>query len=203
MFGQNAYIAHLADRSECLVVDPGFDEQAILECIQQHGLTPTAILNTHGHADHIAGNQMMKQKWPDCPLVIGAGDAAKLTDPIQNLSRPFGFDIQSPSPDQTVQDGDVFEAAGIALDVLELPGHSAGHVIFLYKTSQPWLVFVGDVIFQGSVGRTDFPDGNTDQLIASIRNRLYAMPDDTQLLPGHGPTTTVGDEKRHNPFVRG
>jgi glyoxylase-like metal-dependent hydrolase (beta-lactamase superfamily II) len=113
------------------------------------------------------------------------------------------MDILSPPADQLVRHGEVFEAAGIQLDVLELPGHSAGHVVFLYKGRHPWLAFVGDVIFERGIGRTDFPDGNTQQLLTSIRDRIYTLPDETNLLPGHGAATTVAAEKQANPFVRG
>ena len=109
----------------------------------------------------------------------------------------------SPEADQVVQEGDRFQAAGIELEVIEMPGHSVGHVVFLWKGGTPWVAFVGDVIFQGSIGRTDFPDGNTEQLLRSIRTRLYSLPGETRLLPGHGPATTVGTEKLSNPFVRG
>jgi glyoxylase-like metal-dependent hydrolase (beta-lactamase superfamily II) len=91
--------------------------------------------------------------------------------------------------------------AGIELEIVETPGHSIGHVVYLHKGDFPWTAFVGDVIFQGGVGRTDFPDGNTRQLVATIRNKVFAWPDETVLLSGHGAPTTVGDEKRHNPFV--
>lgn len=203
MFGENTYLAHLNGRPDCLVVDPGFEYGQIISQLQDLGWTPAGILNTHGHADHIAGNRALKEQWPDCPLIVGAADANKLTDAMENLSRPFGLDVLSPPADRVVRHGDRIEAAGFELEVCEVPGHSAGHVVYLWKASDPWLAFVGDVIFQGSIGRTDFPDGNADQLLGCIRSRLYTLPDETQLLPGHGPATTVGNEKRHNPFVRG
>jgi glyoxylase-like metal-dependent hydrolase (beta-lactamase superfamily II) len=186
-----------------LVIDPGFDHQAIIGQLDKLKLTPTAILNTHGHADHIAGNEALKQRWPDCRLVIGAGDADKLTDPVLNLSRPFGMDVLSPAADETVRQGDVFRSAGLDLDVVEVPGHSAGHVVFVWKAGSPWIALVGDVLFQGGIGRTDFPDGDMETLLESIRSKLYTLPDDTWVLPGHGYNTTIGAEKLHNPFVKG
>ena len=203
MFGENSYIAYLESRNDCLVFDPGFEHQTIIEQLERLDRTPAAILNTHGHADHIAGNFALKQRWPACPLVVGARDAVKLTDAVQNLSRPFGLDVLSPPADQLLQNGDVFQGAGFDLEALEVPGHSAGHMIYLWKGGSPWVAFVGDVIFQGGVGRTDFPDGNTDQLLSGIRTQIYSLPDDTRLLSGHGPETTVAAEKRSNPFVRG
>ena len=202
LFQENAYIAYFDDSKDCLVFDPGFDHEAIIDRIKELGLRPASIINTHGHADHIAGNGALKAAWPDVPLVIGAGDASKLTDPAGNLSRSHGFDIISPEADELVSEGDVYRAAGLELEVYETPGHSVGHVVFVWKGASPWIVFGGDVLFQGSVGRTDFPDGSFEQLEASIRTKLYTLPDDTIVLPGHGPATTIGTEKQNNAFVR-
>jgi glyoxylase-like metal-dependent hydrolase (beta-lactamase superfamily II) len=201
LFSQNAYLAHLDGRDDCIVVDPGFDVERILDYLTRHRLTPAAFLNTHGHADHIAGNDAMKRCWPTVPLVIGAGDAEKLTDPVKNLSRPFGMDVISPPADVLVREGDRYSAAGFDLEVFECPGHSIGHVVFLWRGPSPWIVFGGDVLFQQSIGRTDFPDGSFEMLAQAIRTKLYTLPDDTIVLPGHGATTTVGEEKRNNPFV--
>jgi hydroxyacylglutathione hydrolase len=202
-FQQNAYVARLDGRSDCLVIDPGLDPDKILNYLDEHGLVPGVILNTHGHSDHIAGNGALKERWPTCPLVIGAGDVPKLTNPRQNLSALFGFSLLSPPADATVEDGDVYSAAGFTLHVLAIPGHSMGHVVYLWKDHKPCVAFVGDVIFAGSIGRTDFPDGDFDALVSGIRLKLYTLPDDTILYSGHGPETTVGWEKQHNPFVQG
>lgn len=200
-FEQNTYVARLKGRDDCLVVDPGMEPEKIIRYLDQQKLIPAAILNTHGHSDHVAGNGAMKNRWPACPLVIGADDAAKLTDPWQNLSASFGMPLVSPAADATVSDNDTYEAAGFALQVRSIPGHTAGHVVYLWEATDPPLVFVGDVIFAGSIGRTDFPDGNLRQLLLGIRSKLFTLPDATILLPGHGPATTVGQEKQSNPFV--
>jgi hydroxyacylglutathione hydrolase len=200
-FAENTFIAHLPGRSDCLVFDPGFEPDRVIEHLEQKKLTPAAILNTHGHSDHIAGNRAMKERWPDCPLIIGEGDAAKLTDPELNLSAPFGVELISPSADETVGAGDVLERAGIRLEVRAAPGHSVGHVVFVWKDGSPWIVFGGDVLFRGGVGRTDFPDGDGPQLFRSIREQLFSLPGDTVVLPGHGEPTTVEFERRTNPFV--
>jgi glyoxylase-like metal-dependent hydrolase (beta-lactamase superfamily II) len=200
-FAENTYIAWLAGRSDCLIFDPGFEPDRVLERLEQNKLTPAAVLNTHGHSDHIAGNAAVLARWPDCPLIIGAGDAPKLTDPELNLSAPFGVQLFSPPADRLVREGETLELAGIRLDVLELPGHSVGHVVYVWQDGSPWIVFGGDVLFRGSVGRTDLPDGSTTDLLRSIRQKLFTMPPDTIVLPGHGEPTTVEHERRTNPYV--
>ena len=197
-FGQNAYVAHLESSSECIVVDPGFDAPAIQQYLTDNRLTPKAILNTHGHIDHIAGNEFLKRSWTECPIV---NDANKLTDPSANLSLQFGASLTSPPADQLVSDGEVYEVAGITLEVVAVPGHSQGHVVFVWKGESPWVVFGGDILFHRGIGRSDFPDSDTQTLWTSIRTKLFTMPEDTIVLPGHGDSTTIGDERRFNPFV--
>jgi glyoxylase-like metal-dependent hydrolase (beta-lactamase superfamily II) len=143
----------------------------------------------------------MKDRWPDCPLVIGAGDAEKLTDPNLNLSAPFGVTLTSPPADRLLHEGESFEAAALKFEILEAPGHSIGHIVLVCRHTEPWYVFGGDVLFAGSVGRTDFADGNFDDLQNAIHSKLFTLPEDTIVLPGHGPETTIGREKRSNPFV--
>jgi glyoxylase-like metal-dependent hydrolase (beta-lactamase superfamily II) len=160
------------------------------------------ILNTHGHVDHIAGNAALKRAFPDAPLLIGAGDAAMLTDPMLNLSGLSGVAVTSPPADRLLVEGDVVEAAGLRLEVLDIPGHSPGHIVFVLRDEPP-VVFGGDVLFRGSIGRTDFPGGDLDQLLGGIRAKLWPLPAATVVYPGHGPATTVGHERRTNPFLTG
>jgi hydroxyacylglutathione hydrolase len=200
-FDENTYIAHLAGRNDCVVFDPGFEPDAIIDYLSENTLTPAAIVCTHGHSDHIAGSGVLKQRWPECPLVIGAGDAEKLTNPMLNLSGAFGIALTSPPADRLLREGEQFSAAGLTLDVLETPGHSVGHIVLVCRQVEPWRVFGGDVLFAGSIGRTDFPDGSMDDLSDAIHRKLFTLPDDTIVLPGHGPETTIGREKRTNPFV--
>jgi glyoxylase-like metal-dependent hydrolase (beta-lactamase superfamily II) len=200
-FEENTYVARRGGRDDCLVVDPGLEPQKIVDCLEKERLRPAAILITHGHSDHIAGNARLKQLWPDAPLVIGHGDAPKLTDPWLNLSGPFGAPLTSPPADVLLAGGQTYESAGFSLEVEEIPGHSSGHVVFVWKGTRPWIVFGGDVLFAGSVGRTDFADGSFEELAQGIHEKLFSLPDDTVVLPGHGGPTTIGEEKRTNPFV--
>lgn len=200
-FAENTYIAWRDGSREAVVVDPGTEPDAILQFLAEQGLTPVAILNTHGHSDHIAGNADLKAKYPEAPLIIGIGDAPMLEDPDLNLSRPFGFEVVSPSADQLVREGDTLSFAGLTLDILDIPGHSPGHIVFVVRGEG--IVFGGDVLFRGSIGRTDFPNGSFDMLAKGIRKKLYPMPDETVIYPGHGPVTEIGYERETNPFVPG
>lgn len=199
-FEENTYLAWRDGSSSALVIDPGLDPEAILTFLSEQGLTPAAILCTHGHADHIAGNGAVKAAYPDVPLLIGRGDAAMLSDPDLNLSGPFGFPLTSPPADRLLDDGDVVEYGGISIEVRDLPGHSPGHVVFLVRDGDG-IAFGGDTLMRGAVGRGDFPGGDFAQLLAGIRNVLFTMPLGAVVYPGHGPVTTVGHEKATNPFL--
>jgi len=200
-FDENTYIAHLAGQNDCIVFDPGFEPDAIIEYLDQHSLTPAAIVCTHGHLDHIAGNWLLKDRWPACPIVIGEGDALMLGDPEQNLSAMWGLSVTSPPADRTLREGEQFNGAGLQFDVRNTPGHSPGHVVFICKQTKPWRVFGGDTLFAGSIGRTDFPGCSFEVLRDSIHDKLFTLPDDSIVYPGHGFETTIGREKRTNPFV--
>ena len=200
-FEENTYIVWLPARRDALVIDPGLEPDLIFAFLAERKLGVAAILNTHGHADHIAGNEAMKKRYPDAPLLIGINETALLADANLNLSAPFGMPIVSPTADRTVQEGEALELAGLTLEVFEIPGHSPGHVVFLVRGA-PNIVLGGDVLFAGSIGRCDFPGGSFKKLEDGIRKKLYTLPDDTIVYPGHGPATTIGEEKKNNPFVR-
>jgi hydroxyacylglutathione hydrolase len=201
-FAENTYVVWLSPRREALVIDPGLEPDLVLDCLRDEELTVAAILNTHGHGDHIGGNAAVKAAFPQAPLIIGINEAPLLADSNANLSAPFGLPITSPPADQLVREGDVVEMAGIRLEVLDVPGHSPGHVVYLYRDA-PCLLFGGDVLFRESIGRYDFPNGNGRLLLEGIRTKLFALPPDTLVYPGHGPVTTIEHEKRYNPFVKG
>lgn len=200
-FAENTYVIWAEGDNSAMVIDPGLEPDLILEFLETTGLRATAIVNTHGHADHIAGNAALKQVFPSAPLIIGTNDAAMLQDAEANLSSAFGMPIISPPADRVVAEGDVIDAASQRWLVLDIPGHSPGHIVLLLPGS-PAIVIGGDVLFRGSIGRTDFPGGSFPALAAGIRRKLYSLPDDTVVYPGHGPVTTIGHEKRFNPFVR-
>lgn len=199
-FAENTYVVFVDGRDDCLVIDPGFEPEPIFTLLKDTGRRPTAILNTHGHGDHIAGNQDLKQAFPDAPIMIGANEAHLLTDSMANLTALFGAPIVSPPADRLLHEGEEFDAAGIHLAVLEIPGHSPGHIVLVHR-GQPTRVFGGDVLFEGSIGRSDFPGCNGKLLLEGIRTKLFALPDDTVVYPGHGRPTTIGHEKAHNPYV--
>ena len=200
-YGQNSYVVWADKNDRAVVVDPGFEPDLILAFLDAHNLHLAAILCTHGHVDHIAGNAAMKERSPNAPIIIGENDAALLTDSLLNLSAVFGDPIVSPPADRTVRDGETMTVAGMEMDVAEIPGHSAGHVVFAIQGTDPLVVLGGDVLFRGSVGRTDFPGGSFELLKAGIEAKLWTLPNDTRVYPGHGPVTTVGLEKLSNPFV--
>ncbi len=200
LFEENCYLLARDAGPECLVIDPGLEPDRILARLEALDWEPAAVLLTHGHTDHIGGNTAIKQRWPQCPIIIGAEDAPKLTNPRLNLSADFGLPLVSPPADRTVSDGERIALAGFEIEVRAIGGHSRGQVVYVLD-EQPPLAFCGDVIFAGSIGRTDFPDGDFEELASGIRTKLFTLPDETVLMPGHGPRTTVGRERRTNPFV--
>lgn len=200
-FAENSYVVWRDGRADAFVVDPGFEPELIREVLDDRGLTLAAVVNTHGHVDHIAGNAALKAAYPDAPILIGPGDAAMLTDAALNLSAGFGTPVVSPPADRLVREGEKLEVAGIEMDVFDIPGHSPGHVVFLIRDTKPWTVLGGDVLFRGSVGRTDFPGGSFPLLKSGILAKLWPLPPDTVVYPGHGPVTTVGHERATNPFL--
>jgi glyoxylase-like metal-dependent hydrolase (beta-lactamase superfamily II) len=197
---ENTLIVRRQDRDDCLVVDPGSRSQEVVEILHKKSLTPSAILLTHGHLDHIEGNETLRRQWPSLPIMIGARDAPMLTNPVLNFSARSARPVTSPPADRLLAEPDRVEAAGLELDVLDIPGHSPGHIVYLLRSETPFLVLGGDVLFQGSIGRCDLPGGSQELLVGGIRKKLFSLPEDTVVYPGHGDPTTVGQEKRTNPF---
>lgn len=199
-FAENTYVVWTDEIHEAVVIDPGLEPGAILDFLEEQKLAVCAILNTHGHSDHIAGNAAIKRAFPNAPLLIGVRDAPMLTDADANLSAKYGFQIISPPADCLAQEGERHTFGGIPFLVREISGHSSGHIVFIVDGS-PTVVFGGDVLFRGSIGRYDFPGGSFEQLAHGIREKLFTLNPDTIVYPGHGPATTVGEERKSNPFV--
>ena len=198
-FEQNCSLLWETASRRAAVVDPGGDVDDILAAIAAHGLAVERILLTHGHIDHVGGTAALAARL-GVPVEGPQDGDAFWMDQLPEQCRMFGFPATPAlAPDRWLQDGDTVAVGGLALDVIHTPGHTPGHVCFIHRPSR--LAIVGDVLFAGSIGRTDFPRGNHADLIASIRTKLFPLGDDFAFIPGHGPMSTFGAERRDNPFV--
>jgi hydroxyacylglutathione hydrolase len=201
MYLTNCYVVGCEETKEAVVIDPGFDRdkeaEEVLRFIEQNGLHVKYIINTHGHSDHIAGNGIIK-KATGASILIHEDDAIMLTNVAKTLSRIFGLHVTSPQADKTLHDGNVIQFGRIKLVVLHTPGHSRGGISLLGED----FVFTGDTLFAGSIGRTDFPGASFEEIMQSIKTKLVTLPDHFKVYPGHGPVTTIGEEKKHNPFLQ-
>ncbi|HHI03560.1 MAG: MBL fold metallo-hydrolase [Candidatus Zixiibacteriota bacterium] len=181
-----------------VIIDPGDEDELIAEKIKKSGFQPKAILLTHGHGDHIGAVSPLKKKY-NIPLYIGRDDAPMLQSPSANVSAIFGYEIVCPPADFLVDDEDVIKFGSLEFVVFSTPGHTRGGVCYFCENA----LFCGDTLFSGSVGRTDLPGGDYQQLIDSIDKKILCLPDEIVCYPGHGPITTVGAERKHNPFLSG
>jgi glyoxylase-like metal-dependent hydrolase (beta-lactamase superfamily II) len=192
----NCYLVYCEETRACAVIDPGADPEKIISAIADLELKPVIVLNTHGHVDHIGGNSDIVQKYR-VPLAMQAADTGMLqvSDYIE-LSLLLGA-RNSPAPDRLLAEGDEIAVGRLTLRVMHIPGHTAGSVGFVAAG----VLFSGDTLFCGGVGRTDLPGGSWKDLEQSIRERILTLPEETIVLPGHGPWTTVGQERDSNPFL--
>lgn len=194
----NCYVVSCEATGLCAIIDPGGDAHRILRTIRNKGFEVAYIINTHGHFDHTAANGAVKAA-TGAELLIHRADAPLLLEASRNAAF-WGFEVEdSPPPDGFLEEGDIVRIGEVTLRVLHTPGHTPGGICLW--TDQ--LVFVGDTLFAGSIGRTDFPGGDYHQLLASIRYKLIPLGDDVVVYPGHGPETTIGHERRTNPFLTG
>jgi len=203
-FSTCCYLLGEEASGQAIVIDPAEGGSRIVQALEERNWRAKYILNTHGHTDHIGGNAEIKRAFPEATLAIGQKDAGLLRHPLKNLSIFFGRWVKSPPPDRFLSESDTVEVGDILLKVMELPGHTPGSIGFFYKGTgeEPPILFAGDTLFAGGVGRTDFPGSSEEMLIASIREKILTLPEETVIYPGHGPETTVGEEKRNNPFLR-
>ncbi|MFZ4407623.1 MAG: MBL fold metallo-hydrolase [Paracraurococcus sp.] len=201
-FQQNCSLWWEEATGEGVVVDPGGDVDRILHAIGELNLTVSSILLTHGHLDHAGGAAALQDALPDRPPIIGPDARDRfLLDGIETQGAQYGFACRNVTPDRWLTEDETVSIGGEEFAVLHCPGHTPGHVVFVSAALR--LAIVGDVLFQGSVGRTDFPYGDPAALIAAIEDKLLPLGDDIAFLCGHGPGSSFGQERRANPFLRG
>jgi len=197
----NCYLVRCPQTNEAVVIDPGFGKEhevkEFLREILNENLRIKYIINTHGHPDHTSGNGVLKRE-TGAPILIHELDASKLGDLRRPVYRMFNFEIYSPPADHFLKEGDKIEFGTAVLGVLHTPGHSKGSISLIGENC----VFSGDTLFSGSIGRYDFPDSSFEEIMNSLRKKLMVLPENFIVYPGHGPITTIGKEKRSNPFLR-
>lgn len=197
-FQQNAIILYCNETKKSVIVDPGGDIEKLLDISKKNKLIPEKILLTHGHIDHAGGatelSEILNIK------IYGPHKADKfLLNELQKQGEMFGLPSKNCNPDKWLDEGDIIEIGNEILEIYFCPGHTPGHIIFFNKKNN--LALVGDVLFNGSIGRTDLPGGNFDELISSVKNKLWALGKDIDFIPGHGPVSTFRAERLSNPFV--
>ncbi|MCK4427959.1 MAG: MBL fold metallo-hydrolase [candidate division Zixibacteria bacterium] len=194
----NCYILGDEKTQEAVVIDPGGDFEIIEAHLKKLKLEVKYIILTHGHVDHIGALSQLK-KATKAEILIHSKDSAMLYDPNQNLSIFSGDKITATKADRLLEEGDIIQCSGIKLEVLHTPGHTPGGISLLTDK----MIFTGDALFCGSIGRTDFPDSSYQELISSIKDKLLSKDDDFIIYPGHGPSSTIGEERKNNPFLTG
>lgn len=194
--GANCYLVACEQTRQGMLIDPGADAAQIIAMVNEAEITIKYIVNTHGHVDHVGANAEVRQAFA-APIVIHEADGQLYRKPKESLTLFFG-DAKLAKPDQLVKDGDQLQLGRLTATVLATPGHTKGSICLQLED----VVFSGDTLFTGSIGRTDFPGGSAQEIITSIKEKLLVLPPDTVVYPGHGPQTTIGQEKAHNPFLR-
>jgi glyoxylase-like metal-dependent hydrolase (beta-lactamase superfamily II) len=198
-FQQNCSLVWCEKTLQAAFIDPGGDIERLMQAVARHGVTLTKLILTHGHVDHVAAAGVMAARL-NLAIVGPQRDDAFLFDNLPKQCEMFGFPhTASFTPTQWLADGDRVKVGALEFEVLHCPGHTPGHVVLFQRAAR--LAFVGDVLFRDSIGRTDFPRGNHADLIRSIKTKLWPLGDDVEFVPGHGPMSSLGHERRHNPYV--
>jgi hydroxyacylglutathione hydrolase len=197
----NSYVVRdSTEASDCIIVDAGLGAHELLAYLEAKQFIPQALLLTHGHVDHIAGVSLLCQAYPSLVVHVYSDEVQMLSDPALNLSAMTEQPISLESVSTILKDNETVELAGIELTVIHTPGHTPGGICLYCQ--EEGVLFAGDTLFAESIGRTDFPGGSMSQMVKSIKNRLFVLPDETRVYPGHGPETTIAHEKQFNPFVK-
>jgi hydroxyacylglutathione hydrolase len=192
----NCYILACAEGREAIIIDPGGQAHKIKAVLDRYKLSPAMVINTHGHYDHIGSDDNF-----DVSVYVHKQDLAMLEDAKKNLSADFALAYKVKSGIKTLEDKEIIKLDCLKLEVMHLPGHTPGGIGLLMQEPETGIVFTGDTLFYQGVGRCDLPGSSEYQLKKSIKERLFALPIDTKVYPGHGPATTIGQEKKNNPFV--
>ena len=195
---QNCSLLICEVTNEAVLVDPGGDAETLKSRVAELQVKPVKLMLTHGHFDHAGAAAELAEFW-GIPVIGPHQEDEFLLESIPEWSAQYQLDGRSVTPDQLLNQGDVVQFGEQSLDVHHCPGHTPGHVVFVHTEAR--LAFVGDVLFQGSIGRSDFPRGDHQQLLDSINNKLLPLGDDIEFVPGHGPISTFGVERRSNPFI--
>lgn len=196
----NCYVLHQEGSSKCWIIDASFEPQSLIAAVEQAGLTPEKIILTHAHIDHIAGLESVHARWPDAPILIHAMERDFLSDASLNLSIMSGIPIVAPEATDTLAHGQTISLDDLSFEIRHTPGHSPGGIAIINHDEKT--AVVGDTLFENSIGRYDFPTSNPDDLFKSIREQLMTLPDDMHIHPGHGDSSTIGQERQNNPYLQ-
>lgn len=199
-YEQNCSLIICEETKKAAIVDPGGEPERILAMVEKHGVSVDKVLLTHGHLDHVGATEVVANKL-DVPIIGPEKEDLFWLEQLESQSQRFGFPPHTSfTPTAWLEENEIVEVGNIKLKVLHIPGHTPGHVALLDEVSKQ--IIVGDILFNGGIGRSDFPRGDQFQLVSGIKNKLLTLSAETVVYPGHGPTTTIGQEKRSNPFLR-